>query len=138
MPINYQIVKCTNPKGSEGVEYATNRTKKTGDFTTIDICKEVERSTTCTKADVVAVLTATKEVIKDHILQGQRVVLDELGALQANVNSRCFARAAMGTDSFMPSSYIRSVGIRFRPNADLLRYVRMNRQLKRVPSELMA
>ena len=41
-------------------------------------------------------------------------------------------------ESFDPSSYIKKVGIRFRPEADLLKYVRTNKQLKRVPSELLA
>ena len=41
-------------------------------------------------------------------------------------------------DTFDPASYIKNVEIRFRPEADLLRYVRTNRHLKRVPSELLA
>ena len=32
MPITYQIVGCTNPRGAEGVDYATNRAVKTGDY----------------------------------------------------------------------------------------------------------
>ena len=138
MPITYQIVGCTNPKGAEGVDYATNRAKKTGDYDFTQLAEDIQFATTVTKADVVAVLTAAKEYIKTHLLQGQRIVLSEIGALQANVRSKCFAQSVIPADTFDPASYIKSVGIRFRPDASLLNYVRTNRRLKRVPSELLA
>ena len=138
MPITYQIVGCTNPKGAEGVDYATNRAKKTGDYDFTQLAEDIQFATTVTKADVVAVLTAAKEYIKTHLLQGQRIVLSEIGALQANVRSKCFAQSVIPADTFDPASYIKNVGIRFRPDASLLNYVRTNRRLKRVPSELLA
>jgi predicted histone-like DNA-binding protein len=137
MPITYKIVKCTNPKGAEGVEYATNRATKTGDYTFRQLSDDIQSATTCTKADVVAVLTAMKEYIKSHLLQGQRVILDELGSLQASITSKCFAQSVIPLDAFDPSSYIKQIGINFRPEADLIRYIRTNKHLKRVPSELM-
>ena len=138
MPITYQIVGCTNPKGAEGVEYATNRAVKTGDYDFKQLADNIQFATTATKADIVAVLTAAKEFIKTHLLQGQRIVLSEIGALQANLNSKCFAQSVIPSDSFDPSSFIKGVGIRFRADADLLKYVRTNRSLKRVPSALMS
>ena len=138
MPITYQIVGCTNPKGAEGVEYATNRAVKTGDYDFKQLADDIQFATTATKADIVAVLTAAKEFIKTHLLQGQRIVLSEIGALQANLNSKCFAQTVIPSDSFDPSSFIKGVGIRFRADADLLKYVRTNRSLKRVPSALMS
>jgi predicted histone-like DNA-binding protein len=138
MPITYQIVGCTNPRGAEGVDYATNRAVKTGDYDFKSLAEDIQFATTVTKADVVAVLTAAKEFIKTHLLQGQRIVLEEIGALQANLQSKCFAQSVIPAESFDPSSYIKKVGIRFRPEADLLKYVRTNKTLKRVPSELLA
>ena len=138
MPITYQIVGCTNPKGAEGVDYATNRAVKTGDYDAKQLAEDIQFATTATKADIVAVLTAAKEFIKTHLLQGQRIVLQEIGALQANLRSKCFAQSVIPADTFDPASYIKGTGIRFRADADLLRYVRTNRQLKRVPSELLA
>ena len=58
---------------------------------------------------------AAKEFIKTHLLQGQRIVLQEIGALQANLQSKCFAQSVIPAESFDPSSYIKKVGIRFRP-----------------------
>ncbi|MCR5140107.1 MAG: hypothetical protein K6B45_08095 [Bacteroidaceae bacterium] len=138
MPITYQIVGCTNPRGAEGVEYATNRAVKTGDYDFRQLADDIQFATTATKADIVAVLTAAKEFIKTHLLQGQRIVLSEIGALQANLRSKCFNQTVIPSDTFDPASFIKGVGIRFRADADLLKYVRTNRSLKRVPSALMA
>ena len=138
MPVTYQIVGCSNPRGAQGVDYATNRAVKTGDYDFKSLADDIQFATTVTKADIVAVLTAAKEFIKLHLLQGQRVVLQEIGALQVNLNSRCFAQSVIPLETFEPSTYIRGCGIRFRADADLLKYVRTNRQLKRVPSELLA
>lgn len=138
MAITFQIVGCSNPRGAEGVDYATNRATKTGDYTFKALAEDIQLATTVTKADVVAVLTAMKEELKTHLLQGQRIVLDELGSLQANITSKCFAQSVIPVDTFDPVSYIKKVGIRFRPEAELLKYVRANRQLRRVPSELLA
>ena len=138
MPVTYQIVGCSNPRGAEGVDYATNRAVKTGDYDFKSLCEDIQFATTATKADIVAVLTAAKEFIKTHLLQGQRIVLEEIGALQVNLSSKCFAQSVIPLEAFEPASYIRGCGIRFRADADLLKYVRTNRQLKRVPSELLA
>ena len=138
MPITYKIVGCTNPKGAEGVDYATNHAVKTGDYDFKSLTEDIQFATTATKADIVAVLTAAKEFIKTHLLQGQRIVLSEIGSLQANISSKCFAQSVIPLDSFDPSTYIKKVNIRFRPEADLLKYVRMYKSLKRVPSELLA
>jgi hypothetical protein len=138
MPVTYQVVGCTNPKGAEGVEYATNRAVKTGDYDFKQLADDIQFATTATKADIVAVLTAAKEFIKSHLLQGQRIVLAELGALQVNLSSKCFAQSVIPSDSFDPYSFIKGVGIRFRAEPDLLKYIRTNRTLKRVPSSLLS
>ena len=88
MPITYQVIKCVNPKGAEGVDYATNHAVKTGDYDFKSLTEDIQFATTATKADIVAVLTAAKEFIKTHLLQGQRIVLSEIGALQANISSK--------------------------------------------------
>ena len=138
MPVTYQIVGCSNPRGAQNVDYATNRAVKTGDYDFRSLCEDIQFATTATKADIVAVLTAAKEFIKTHLLQGQRIVLEEIGALQVNIKSKCFAQSIIPLETFEPSTYIKGTGIRFRPEADLLKYIRTNRQLKRVPSELLA
>lgn len=83
-------------------------------------------------------LTAQKEYMKKALLTGQRVVLDELGAFQLVLKSRCFKQSSMTSATFDPSSYIDNVNVRFRPEAELIKYLRSAYTVKRVPSDLMA
>ena len=138
MAIPYKVVACTNPAGDEGVDYACNRAVKSGDYDFKALAEDIQFATTVTKADVVAVLTAAKEYIKKGLLAGQRIVLDELGALQMNLKGRCFQQSQITRADFEPSAYINGVGIRFRAEADLLKYVRSQYSVKRVASDLMA
>ena len=138
MAVTYKVVSCSNPAGAEGTDYAADRAVKTGDYTFKELAEDIQFATTVTKADVVAVLTAAKEYIKKGLLQGQRIVLDELGSMQVSLKSRCFPVSAIAADDFDPSSYIEGANIRFRPEAELIKYVRSMYSVKRVPSDLMA
>ena len=138
MPITYKVVPCTNPAGADGTDYACDRAVKTGDYSFEELSGDIEHSTTATKADVVAVLTAAKEYIKTRLLSGQRIVLDELGSLQVKLKSRCFPQSAIAAADFNPGSYIEGAGIKFRPEAELIKQVRASFSVKRVPSDLMA
>ena len=138
MAITYKVVPCSNPAGAEGTDYAADRAVKTGDYTFKELAEDIQFATTVTKADVVATLTAAKEYIKKGLLAGQRVVLDELGALQVGLKSRCFPQSALTADDFDPSTYIDNANIKFRPESELIKYVRASYTVKRVPSDLMA
>ena len=138
MAVTYKVVACTNPAGDEGVDYAACRAVKTGDYDFKALTEDIQFATTLTKADVVAVLTAAKEYIKKGLLAGQRIVLNEIGSLQMNLRGKCFNQSRITSADFDPSAYIKGVGIRFRPEADLLKYVRAEYSVKRVASDLMA
>ena len=138
MAITYKVVECANPSGAAGVDYACDRAVKTGDYTFKDLAEDIQFSTTVTKADVVAVLTAAKEYIKKGLLAGQRVVLDELGALHVALKSRCFAQSAMTAEGFNPASYISGIRVGFRPEAELIKSLRASYTVKRVSSDLLA
>lgn len=138
MPINYKVVECVNPSGAAGVDYACDRAVKTGDYTFKNLAEDIQFSTTVTRADVVAVLTAAKEYIKSHLLEGQRIVLDELGALKVTLKSKCFAQSAISSATFNPASYIEGIKVNFRPEADLIKNLRANYSVKRVSSDLLA
>lgn len=137
MAITYKVVKMKNPNGTSGTLYAGDRAVKTGDYSFDDLADDIQYSTTVTKADVVAVLTAAQHYIKQGLLAGQRVVLDELGALQVQLKTRVFAQAAISQDGFDPSSYIENVNVRFRPNISLIKQVRAEASVKRLSSTLM-
>lgn len=138
MAITYKVVECTNPSGAAGVDYACDRAVKTGDYTFKDLAEDIQFSTTVTKADVVAVLTAAKEYIKKGLLAGQRVVLDELGALKVGLKSKCFAQTAISSTTFNPASYIEGIKVSFRPESELIKSLRASYSVKRVSSDLLA
>ena len=138
MAVPYQVIPCTNPVGVEGTDYACNRATKSGDYDFAALAEDIQFSTTLTKADIVAVLTAAKEYIKKGLLAGQRIVLNELGALKVGIRSKCFEQSLLSEDNFDASSYIKGFRIAFRPDAELLRYVRSEAKVKRVASELLA
>ncbi|MBO7466826.1 MAG: DNA-binding protein, partial [Bacteroidaceae bacterium] len=64
MAVTYKVLKCKNPKGSSGVLYANDRAVKTGDYDFDALADDIQYSTTVTKADVIAVLTAAQAYIK--------------------------------------------------------------------------
>ncbi|MBO4443188.1 MAG: hypothetical protein J5814_00240 [Bacteroidaceae bacterium] len=137
MAVTYKVLRCKNPKGSSGVQYAADRAVKTGDYDFDALADDIQYSTTVTKADVVAVLTAAQAYIKKGLLAGQRVVLDELGALQIQLKGKCFAQSAISGDDFNPASYIDNVYVRFRPDAKLIKHIRADVSVKRISSTLM-
>ena len=137
MSVTYKVLKCKNPKGAAGTLYANDRAVKTGDYDFDALADDIQYSTTVTKADVIAVLTAAQAYIKKGLLAGQRVVLNELGALQIQLKSNCFTQSAISGDDFNPASYIKTVYVRFRPDAKLIKHIRADVSVKRLSSTLM-
>ena len=137
MAIPYQVRSCKNPCGTAGHEYASCQAVKSGDYDFDSLAADISNATTMTKADAIGVLTAIKHSLKQALLSGQRIVLDELGALQMGIRSHCFDQTVIGTRDFDPQAYIQGVKIKFRPEAELLKYVRLYAKTKRVSSSLM-
>lgn len=137
MAITYKVLKCTNPKGQQGVLYATDRAVKTGDYTFKELAEDIQFSTTVTRADVIAVLTAAQEYIKKGLLAGQRVVLDEIGAMRLGLKAQCFRQSDISGDDFDPSTKIKGVRVSFRPESSLIKNLRANYTVKRISSSLM-
>lgn len=55
--------------------------------TTEDICKEINRATTHTEADVKGVIEALKQVLVSHLKNGERVELEGIGTFSASIAS---------------------------------------------------
>ena len=138
MAINYKIVKIKNPKGIEGTNYYAGKFVKTSDYTFKEIVQDIEESTTCTEADAAAVLKALKKVIRKGLLAGRRVVLDDIGALQVTLRGKCYSQDAMSAEDFSPSDKIKGIAVNFRPEASMLKDLRLNYKLNRISSEAMA
>ena len=65
------------------------------------------------------------------------MVLNELGALQIQLKGQCFQQSAISGDDFNPASYIKTVYVRFRPDAKLIKHIRADVSVKRISSTLM-
>ena len=138
MAINYKVSKCKNPKGVEGTDYYSNKASKTSDYSFEDLAQDIAHSTTCTKADALAVLASIKPFIKNALLAGRRVVLNDLGYFVIGIRSKCFTRETMEADEFLPSAMIKGHTVRFRPEVDLKKDIAKAIQYKRIGSEAMA
>ena len=137
MAITYKVTKCRNPKNPE-VDYFTGKAVKTGEYNFADLARDINNSTTITEADATAVLKAIKHFITKALIQGQVVVLDDLGRFQVTLQGKCYDAQRMASEDFSPSAMIKSHKILFRPDKELKREVASNLSLKRVSSEAMA
>ena len=138
MAITYKITKVKNPKGQEGTVYCHAVAVKTSNYEFDELAEDIAQSTTVTKADAVAVLTSMKPFIQRALLNGRRVVLQDLGALVMSMTGKCYPEAALADEEFSPSSMIKGFKIRFQPEAKLKKAVIPNVQLKRISSDAMA
>lgn len=136
--INYKVSKCKNPNGIEGTDYYSCKASKTSDYSFDDLANDIAHSTTCTKADALAVLASIKPFIKSALLAGRRVVLNDLGYFVIGIRSKCFTRETMEADEFLPSAMIKGHTVRFRPEVDLKKDIAKAIQYKRIASEAMA
>ena len=137
MAINYAVRKIKNPKGIEGTDYFAGKFVKTSDYTFKEIVEDIDGSTTVTEADAAAVLKALKKFIRKGLLAGRRVVLDDIGAFQISLRGKCYSRDAMTAEDFSPSDKIKGIAVGFRPDAAMLKDLRLNYKLNRVSSEAM-
>ena len=135
--ITYAVKKTRNPKNPE-VDYFAGRAIKTGEYTFDDLATDINNSTTVTKADAMAVLASIKPFISKALINGQVVVLDDLGRFQVTIQGKCYDAARMASEDFSPSAMIKSHRIVFRPDVTLKKTLAQNFRLKRISSETMA
>ena len=142
MPIKYKVVECSNPAGAAGVDYACDRAVQTHPMTAKQFTEEIDKCTSYTRADVVGVLTAMAEKVKDYLLSGMHVDLKDgvtnLGIIAPAVKSRCFAQSAISAEGFNPASYIQRADIRMLPSTELKSEYELRAKVQRVASDLLA
>ena len=136
MAIIYKVCKCRNPKNPD-VDYYTGRAIKTGEYTFDDLAEDINNSTTVTKADAMAVLASVKPYITRALLNGQVVVLQDVGRFQVSLQGKCYPREVMAQEDFSPSSMIKSHRVVFRPEVKLKKDIAKGFKLQRISSEAM-
>lgn len=135
--INYKVSKCQNPRFPE-TDYYSGKAVKTGEYTFEDLAEDINNATTITQADATAVLKAMKHFITKALLNGEVVVLNDLGRLQITLQGKCYDAETMGKDEFLPSTYIKGHRITFRPDKELKREVAAGISLRRISSDVLA
>ena len=136
MPITYKVAKCRNPKNPDA-EYYKGTAVKTGDYSFDDLAEDIALATTCTKGDILAVLASIKPFITKALLNGNRVVLNDLGAFHISVQGKCYPKEILSAEDFSPSAQIKSHRIVFRPEVNLKKEVAKGFKLQRISSEAM-
>ena len=137
MPITYAVKKVRNPKNPD-VDYFHGQAIKTGELTLEKLSKRINNSTTITQTDCYAVLKSMKDHIAEALIEGQVVVLDDLGRFQVTLQGKCYPGDMLTSEEFKPSEMIRGHKIVFRPDPRLKEEVRKEFSLKRISAEAMA
>lgn len=87
MAIPYKVVGKINPsKPQDPVKYYAQAVLK-GEIGLQDLCKEIEKISTVSEADIMAVLASLVSVLPDKLAQGHIVRLGDLGDLRPSLNS---------------------------------------------------
>ena len=136
MPITYKVAKCRNPKNPD-VDYFKGTAVKTGDYTFEELTEDIALATTCTKGDIMAVLASIKPFITKALLNGRRVVLNDLGAFVMGVRGKCYNAERMATKDFSPSAMIKGWTLKFQPEVKLKKSLAEGFRIQRVSSEVM-
>ena len=134
--IAYKVVGCRNPKYPTA-KYYKGTAVKTGELDFEKLAKRINNSTTVTQADCYVVLKSMKDHIIEALLDGQVVVLDDLGRFQISLQGKCYPEEVLSSEEFKPADMIRGHKIVFRPDPTLKRDVKKDFKLKRVSSEAM-
>ena len=134
--IAYKVVGCRNPKYPTA-KYYKGTAVKTGELDFEKLAKRINNSTTVTQADCYVVLKSMKDHIIEALLDGQVVVLDDLGRFQISLQGKCYPEEVLSSEEFKPADMIRGHKIVFRPDPALKRDVKKDFKLKRVSSEAM-
>ena len=135
--ISYKVSKCRNPKNPDQNFYKGTAVK-TGEYSFDDLAEDINNSTTITQADATAVLKAMKHFITKALINGQVVVLDDLGRLQVTLQGKCYNAETLADKDFKPAEMIHGHKIIFRPDKGLKKEVSDNILLRRISSDAMA
>ena len=136
MAIIYKVCKCRNPKNPDA-DFFKGTAVKTGDYSFDDLAEDIALATTCTKGDIMAVLASIKPFITKALLNGSRVVLNDLGSFHISVQGKCYPREVIALEDFSPSSMIKSHRVVFRPEVKLKKDIAKGFKLQRISSEAM-
>lgn len=76
-----------------------------------EMAEKIQRSTTVTRSDILAVLDGLSEVMREELLNGNRILFDGIGSFKVGISSK----PAPTAEEWTPARYLRGYHIVFRP-----------------------
>lgn len=111
MAIAYKVIPRKSPKDRSVKYYAVKQTRPYGEKQFIE---NIVQRNTCTRADVLAVLSSVREELVGCIRNGMSVTLPEIGTFRFNLTSK----GAETKDKFK-SDNIKGLKLNFLPHPSL-------------------
>ena len=114
MALNYSVSLRPNPLDKDAAPKAYATAQINGELTLKQLSKRVSSQTTVSRADVVAVLTATVDNLLEALTEGKQVDFGELGKFRLQI-------ASVGTEKLtdFTAAHITGVNIQYVPGEDL-------------------
>lgn len=119
MALNYSVSLRPNPLDKDAAPKAYATSQINGELTLKQLSKRVSSQTTVSRADVVAVLTATVDNLLEALTEGKQVDFGELGKFRLQI-------ASIGTEKLtdFTAAHITGVNIQYVPGEDLKNHLR--------------
>ena len=103
------IICTLEKKRTDNRYYA--RTRKTGRVGFAQFAEEISRNSSAKPSDVILVLTELCEVMRHHLLNGEEIVIPDLGSFHIGIQSD----SVENPRDFSPHRHIHALHIKFRP-----------------------
>ena len=101
MALNYSVSLRPNPLDKDAAPKAYATSQINGELTLKQLSKRVSSQTTVSRADVVAVLTATVDNLLEALTEGKQVDFGELGKFRLQI-------ASIGTEKLTVNTQFRA------------------------------
>ena len=114
MALNYSVSLRPNPLDKDAAPKAYATLQINGELTLKQLSKRVSSQTTVSRADVVAVLTATVDNLLEALTEGKQVDFGELGKFRLQI-------ASIGTEKLTDFTAVHITGVnsQYVPGEDL-------------------
>ena len=110
MAIKFKVIGKKNPRQpSDPVKFYAH-TSLDGEVDLLELCKEIEKISTVSEADIMAVLSSLVAVVPDKLANGRIVRIGDLGDFRPSVSSK-----GHDTEKEVTSASIKKNKIVFRP-----------------------
>ena len=120
MAIKYEIHYLPNAGGNEETRRFAHIFEQTA-MTDKQMISRIARHSSLSEGDVAAVLMQLRDIIEEDLQEGRRINIPEIGYLSLSVD---LDMDDLKPDNKVRAEYVSVRGIKFRPNADLLKQVK--------------